>query len=394
MREVAILGVGRTPWGKFPEKNFVDLGVDATTTALKDAGIEWNDLQGIAASESFWYGKAGLYSGQYLSNAMGDQAIPIINVNNACACGAVSMSIAHMMIASGRCDIALAMGTDKSPEGFYPALEGEDHADVESIRWRAIGAANPIHWSLEMRRRMEDYGDTEVHLAKIKVKNSKHSVNNPYCRYRKAFTLEEVMNSPMVSYPLRLYEICATSDGAAAVILASLDVVKRHTTKPIIVAAATGCSRKYGDPTCTIQSSIAGKLNTTTPILSESYYGARLAYEQAGIGPEDVDFAEIPDNSAWHELAYTECLGFCKEGEAARMLDEGETDLGGKIPLNVSGGSSSFGEATPGQGLLLVCEAVLQLRGEAGARQVEGAKVGLGQVYGAKGNSGTTILKT
>jgi len=390
---IAVLGVGAHPWGKFKDKNFADLAVAATNEAMKDAGIGWRDIQAMVCAETVWAGKSGLYAGQFVSRTLGSTGIPAVNVQNGCASGSVALAMAAMMIKSQMCDIVLAVGGDVSPEGFLPALAGEDPSSPDSLRWNAIGATNPVHWALDCRRRMEEYGTTEVHLAKVKVKNSRHGSLNPLARYRKVFTLEEVLNSAMVSYPLRLYEICATSDGGAAAILSSMKVARKYTSKPVVLASAALGNLVYGDPTVVVGSHLAYKVTSPVPMGSDVVQSSRRAYEDAGIGPKDLDLAELPDNSSWQELVYMEVLGFCGPGEAERLLDNGTTDLGGKFPINVSGGFASFGEAVAAQGLLQVYEIVHQLRGDAGPRQVQGAKVGLGQTCGAQGNAGTVILK-
>ncbi|MBI4294680.1 MAG: lipid-transfer protein [Chloroflexi bacterium] len=394
MREVAVLGVGMHPWGKFPGKSFVDLGVDATLRALKDAGVEWTDIQAVACGIWPWGGMPGQLAGHELAAVMGETGVPIINVSNACATAGSTFRAAHQMIALGVYDIALAVGLDMSPEGFFPAVGGtEDINDRDFLRWRMAGVSNPAFWALECRRRMEEYGTTETQLAKVKVKNSKAGAINPNARYRRKFSLEEVLLSPMVCDPLRLFEICATSDGAAAMVLCSMDIAKQRTSKPIRIAAATLGSSLFGDATTRIPF-LSGRAQALAPKLSESAVAVKTAYEQAGLGPEDLDFVELPDNSSWHELVYSEIVGLCKPGEAERLLDEGVTELGGKIPVCPSGGVSSFGEAVAAQHLAMVCELVWQLRGESGARQVPNARVGLAQSYGAQGNSATIILTT
>ena len=239
---------------------------------------------------------------------------------------------------------------------------------------------------------MEKYGTTERHLARVKVACSKHGALNPNALYRKEFTEEEVLNSPMVCAPLRLYMICATRDGAAAVVLCSKDKAKKYNAKPVTIAGIGLGSSLYGDPTLRL-GLLSSPTEGTAPLLSESYMSARMAFEQAGIGPEDVDFVEVPDNSSWHYLQYLETMGFCGPGEADQLLDEGETIIGGKLPVCPSGGASSFGEAIAAQGLLQIYDLVEQLRGQAGPRQVEGAKVGMAQTYGQLGNSASAILK-
>lgn len=395
MREVAIIGVGLHKWGKFPQKSWVQMGVEATVMALQDAGVKWTDIQTVACGSMPWAGSLGLRAGNVLAEVLGETGVPIVNVQNACATGGSVLRTAHLMVATEVCDLALAVAVDKSPTGFFPSLavlSEEPSPPVDIIRW-SVGLPNPGYWALECKKRMERYGTTEVQLAKVKVKNSKNGSTNPNARYRKAFTLEEVLLSPMVCDPLRLYEICATSDGAAAVVLCSTDMAKKlSSNKPIKIAACSLSSGEYGDPTIRIPL-LSTTARPTAPILSESALAAKRAFEQAGLGPEDVDFVELPDNSSWHELQYLETMGFCKEGESERLLDSGETEIGGRLPVCPSGGFSSFGEATTAQGLLQIHEAVLQLRGQAGARQVKDAKVAMCQVYGAQGNNSAAILK-
>jgi acetyl-CoA acetyltransferase len=392
MREVAIVGVGLHPWGKFPDKTFVDMGVEAVVRALEDANMQWRDIQSVVSGIWIWGGNNGFNAGQSLAAVMGETGIPITNVFNMCATATSVLRTAYHVVASGEQDICLAVGLDKSPAGFLTAVGRPEPTDTDYLRWKMLGLTNPGYWAIECRKRMMKFGTTECHLAKAKVACSKHGALNPSALYRKVYTEDEVLKSPMVCDPLRLYMICATRDGAAAVILCSADKAKKFSVKPIKVAGVGLGSSLYGDPTIRL-----GLLSTITegetPCLSESAMSARMAFEKAGIGPEDVDFVELPDNSSWHYLQYLETIGFCKEGEAERLLDEGETMIGGRLPVCPSGGASSFGEAVAAEGLLQVCELVCQLRGQAGARQVEGAKVGMAQTYGMLGNSAAAILK-
>ena len=392
MKEVAVIGVGMHPWGKFPNKNFLDLGVEATNAALKDAGMEWTDLQAVVSGEWVWGGAAGFISGQSLAAVMGETGIPITNVWNMCATATSVFRTAYHVVASGERDICLAVGLDVSPKGFFPVLGGENPDDTDFLRWKMLGITNPGYWAIECRKRMEQYGTTERHLAKAKVACSKHGALNPFATYKRVFTEEEVLNSPMVCDPLRLYEICATRDGAAAAILCSMDKANQYTTKPVRIAGVGLGSSQYGDPTIRLGLLFA-PAKAEAPLVSESAMSAKMAYEMAGIGPKDLDFVELPDNSSWHYLQYIETLGLCGPGEADRLLDEGETMIGGKIPVCPSGGAAAFGEAIAAQGLAQICELVEQLRGDCGARQVEGAKVGMSQTYGMLGNSAAAILK-
>jgi acetyl-CoA acetyltransferase len=304
------------------------------------------------------------------------------------------LTVAAMAVASGAADMVLAVSSDKSAKGFFPALPVYHEEPVPSddtLRWN-LGLPNPVYWALEMRKRMARFGDTEQHLAKVKVQLSKHGKLNPKARYQREFSLEEVLNSAMVTDPLRLYEICATSDGAGAAILCSKEKAKQFTSKPIeIIASALG-SPLYGDPTARIPV-VSINPKPGVPVISESWVAAHRAYDEAGVGPDDIDFVELPDNSAWHVLQYFETMDFCKEGEACACLDRGDMAIGGRIPICPSGGFSSFGEATMAQGFAQLYEMVLQLRGVCGARQVEGAKIGMSEVYGAAGNNAAVILK-
>jgi acetyl-CoA acetyltransferase len=383
-REVAVVGVGMHPWGKFLQKSSIQLGCEAILKALDDAGLKWCDIQYLVASVSPEIkGNETILPGQVLCEKMGELGIPVINVSNVCGSGGVAVKVAYQAIALGECDIALAVGFDCSPEGFFLGAPGPQD----------MGAPNPSHWAMECRKRMVKYGTTEHTLAMTKVLPSRNSIHNPYARYRRVYKVEEVLASPMVCEPLHLLEICATSDGGAAVILASMDVAKRLSAKPITVAAAATSHAQYGDGTVHLVG-VSYHGEQETPVASEGYIAARAAYEQAGIGPEDLDVVELPDNSAWHYLTYLECLGLAKEGEADRLVEEEATAIGGKIPCCTSGGFASFGETTAAMGQFQVCELVWQLRGMAGPRQVKGAKVGLGQLYGGNGNNSVIILKT
>jgi acetyl-CoA acetyltransferase len=336
---------------------------------------------------------AGFIPASYLAENLGPLGIPMLNTFNACATGAGTISTAYQAVASGQYDLVMVIAADKFPGGFYPAGGGDRHKNnLDLVRWDMVGIPNPGYWALYMKRRMEDYGDTEEDIARVKVQTSKYAPYNPNARYKKSFTMEEVLASPYVCDPLRLYEICATSDGAACMILSSMDIARAKNPKPVRVAAATVGTDIYGDPTLRVPTLSATAIHRTKGY-SESRQASRRAYEMSGIGPEDLDVIELCDNSSWHFLEYAEILGICKQGEAAKDLREGKLDIGGRVPVCPSSGISSFGEAIPAQLLCETYEIYLQLMGRAGARQVGGAKVGLSQSYGAQGNAGTIILK-
>lgn len=391
MRDIYILGTGEHPWGKFEDKVFTQMGEVAIAQALKDADVEWKDIQAIMSGILIYGGNAGHLSGQYIESVFGETGVPVVNVYNACATGSAAMRMAFNSIAAGETDTALAIGVDKSPKGFLSAKSNDPKADRDVLRWVMAGMPNPVFWALECRKRFEKYGDTPEDLAAIKVHLSQFGSKHPNARYKKVYTLEEVLNSKIVCDPLRLYEICATSDGAAAIILSADPKLIKKANKPVKILASTMGSAMYGDPTIRI-SALSAPAKAEAPMLSESYSASRQAYKKSGIGPEDIDILELPDNSSWHYLQYLETCGFCGEGEAAKMFRDGDTKIGGKVAVNPSGGFSSFGEAIGAQAIWQVVEVADQLRGRCGERQVPNCKVGMAQTYGLMGNSGTTIL--
>lgn len=391
MEEVYVVGIGAHPWGKFPGKSFIDLGAEAVRNALKDAGVQWTDVPAAVSGIYVWGGTDALNAGSAIAGRLGETGIPILNVFNMCATATSAFRSAYHTVASGEQDMCLAIGVDVSPPGFFGFMGKPDPADTDYLRFRMVGVTNPAYWAMEARKRMEEHGTTERHFALAKVACSKHGSLNPDALYKRVYTEEEVLASPLVCDPLRLFEICATRDGAAAVLLCSAKKAKELTGKPVRVAGVGLGSSLYGDPTLRL-GTLAAPAVGTAPLLSESWTSSQMAYKMAGIGPEDVDFVEVPDNSSWHYLQYLETLGLCEPGEADKLLENGETLVGGRLPVCPSGGASSYGEAISAQGLLQVCELVTQLRGDAGPRQVEGARVGLAQTYGQLGNSSTAIL--
>ncbi len=396
MRDVYVLGVGAHPWGKFPGKPLLQMLLEATTSALEDAQVEWSNIEGIAASSSRFEGGMGWgLHGNELVQAIAEKGIPIYNVSGGCAAGGIAINTAFLMVASGQCDIALATGAEKMPKGFIPRPPGavEDITDVDYLRWVAIGITNPAYWALECRRRMEDFGTSETILAIVSVLMHKNAVPNPYARYRKVFTVEEVLNSPIVSYPLHLLEICAVSDGAAVVVLGSEKEARKRSSKLISLAGSATATGQFGDPQMRVPN-IATSARALAPHTSEVVGAVKKTYEMSGLGPEDIDFIELADNSVWQFLAWPELFGFFEPGECDRMLENGEVEIGGKLPINPSGGFLSFGEATTAMGMLQMCELVWQLRGQAKGRQVEGAKVGMCALLGLGANGAAAILKS
>jgi acetyl-CoA acetyltransferase len=257
-----------------------------------------------------------------------------------------------------------------------------------------LGATNPVYFGLYARRRMDLYGDTERDFAQVKVKNSRCAVHNENARYRKAYTLEEVLASQMVSDPLRLLQICATSDGAAALVLCSMEYARKRTTKPVRIAGVSTVTPRYPQTVLEMPnfaSDSAAAVRVPDVAFKDSI--AKLAYEQAGLGPEDMSCAEVYDLSSALELDWVEHIGLCKPGGAAKLLRDGVTSLGGKQPVNPSGGLGAFGEAIPAQAIAQVCELTWQIRGQAGGRQVEGAKAGVTANLGLFGHGSSVVVK-
>jgi acetyl-CoA acetyltransferase len=391
--EVSVLGVGMHPWGKWG-RNFVEYGLVAAREALQDAGIDWTDVQFIAAGETVRTGYAGYVAGSTFARALGWSGARVATCYAACASGAAAIDIARARILAGLCDVALVVGADTTPKGFLAPTSGERPDDPDWLRFRLLGATNPTYFGLYARRRVTLYGATERDFAKVKVKNSRHGLSNPNARYRKGFTEDEILESPMVADPLRLLQICTTSDGGAAVVLSSLDFARRHGATPVRVAAVSTVTPRFPNTVIDMPDfatdSSAAVAPPETPFRDSI---AAAAYEEAGMGPDDLDLAEVYDLSTALELDWYENIGLCKEGEAERLVNDGDTTLGGRIPVNPSGGLACFGEAVPAQAIAQVCEVVWQLRGEASGRQVEGAQVGLTINQGLFGHGSSVILK-
>ncbi len=384
MRDVVICGVGLHPFGRFADKTFEDLGQEAVLTALKDANnMPWKDVQ-MAFCGTMHGGTA---AGHRVLSRIGLTGIPIINTETGCASGSSAFVLAYQQIAAGFCDVAMVIGVEKMPRGFmrmtsYP-------------QWQVLSglAINPLEFSLRASRHMAEYGTTHEQLAKVSVKSHKNAVQNPYAMYRKEFTIEEILNSKMVCYPLRVLEFAAPGEGAGAVILCSKDVAHKYTSQPITVAAASMGVAKYG--TSRVGGGI-GQMGHSARIHNTEVVTAlaQQAYEHAGIGPEDLDVVELQDTDSSSEIILYEQLGLCKPGEGGRLVDDGRTEITGDIPVNPSGGILSCSEPTGASALRQIAEVAWQLRGQAGPRQVAKPRIGLTQASGAGGNCTVTILRT
>ncbi len=394
MSDVVVLGVGMHPWGKWG-RNFVEYGVVAARAALADADVDWREVGLVSGAITVRNGYPGYVAGATFAQALGWTGARVASSYAACASGATALQVARNQIRAGDCDVALVVGADTTPKGFLAPTAGERWDDPDWLRFRLLGATNPTYFALYARRRMELYGATERDFADVRVKNGRHGMGNPNARYRKEFSVDDVLASNMVADPLRLLEICATSDGAAAVVLASEQFASRRAaaTPRVRVRAVSTVTPSFPQtviemPNFSTDSAVAVP-GAATPFKDGI---AKAAYEEAGLGPEDVSLAEVYDLSSAMELDWYEHLGLCKQGEAEHLLHAGDTAVGGRVPVNASGGLACFGEAVPAQALAQVCELTWQLRGQAGQRQVDGAQVGITANQGLFGHGSSVIL--
>ena len=374
MREVSVAGVGMSKFGRHPDRDLDDLGHEAVIKALKDADFQWRDVQAVFCANAY----GGLGVGHKVAYGLGMNGIPIVNVENACSGGMSAFRLCYQSVATDLYDICLSIGVEKIPGGLlddssWPIYERKMGFNVQ-----------PAAYGVEAQRHMEDYGSTVEQFAMVSVKNRKNGCLNPYAGFQKKVSVEEVLNSRMIAYPLRLLMCCANGDGAAAAILCNAKKLKSK-GKKISVAAAVLTSETYGNVKG------AGSLKVHHPDRTE--IAARQAYEIAGYEPEDIDFLEAYDTMASSELINVEKLGFCKKGEYGPLLKKGVFDINGKLPVNPSGGLLSRRHPLSATGLAQISELVWQLRGEAGARQIPGVRVGMAHCLGAPGNSAITILK-
>jgi acetyl-CoA acetyltransferase len=388
MRDVYVVAVGMTPFGKHPDQHIKQLTAAAMERLAVDSPIPAEQIEAAWMSNSGWGMSAGQHCirGQVALAPLGFQGIPIMNVENACAGGSSALHGAFLGVASGAYDVALAVGAEKlsvsrdagaeaKAAGFRAFIAGTDvEATTELIEQlqaeaeakapsggTGAGGRSPFMdlYSVAARAHMERYGTTQEHLAIIAAKNHHHGSLNPDAQYRFDMTPQEVIDDRVVSFPLTRAMCAPMGDGAAAALIVSDEALRRlPDARPVRLRASALSSGSLTDPE--VGSRAIGR-----------------AYEQAGVGPEDIDLAEVHDATAFGELTQTERLGFCPEGEGGPHAASGATSLGGTRPVNTSGGLECRGHPIGATGLAQVVEIVTQLRGEAGDRQVEGARIGL-----------------
>ncbi|WP_327313724.1 lipid-transfer protein [Streptomyces sp. NBC_01235] len=390
--EVAVLGAGMHPWGKWG-RGFVEYGSKAARAALADAGVDWREVGSIVGADTVRGGYPGYVAGATFAKALGWQGARVASVYAACASGAQAINTARAQILAGLADVVLVVGADAAPKGFFRPAGGDRPDDPDWLRFRVLGATNPTYFGLYARRRMAVHGDTPEDFAQVKVKNAAMGALNPNARYRKRVTAEEVAASAVVADPLRLLDICATSDGGAALVLSSMEFARRHgAAEPVRIRAVSTVTPRYPNTVLDLPDIATDSAVAVEPAGAPFRASiARAAYEEAGIGPEDLSLAEVYDLSTALELQWYEDLGLCGDGEAAKLLREGATAPGGRIPVNTSGGLASFGEAVPAQAIAQVCEVTWQLRGQAGDRQIADARVAVTANQGLFGHGSAVI---
>ena len=376
MRDVFVLGVGMIKFGRYREKDVHELAAEAARLALADAGMTVHDIELLASGNLL---QASNMIGQRVMQQIGQTGIPVINVANACATGSTAFREAFMSVGCGEYELAMAVGSEQMGKAGLLGGGGSGES-VEGILGSGL---MPAVFAMAGVEHMRTYGTTAEHFAKVSVKNHRHSVKNPLSQYQLEVSLEDVMNARMVAYPNTLYMCCPTGDGAAAAIVGSAEMVQKFGKKPIRVA----CSVLTSDP-WTPRDLTMPDVNTLTR------NAARIAYERAGIGPDDLDLVELHDCFATAELLHYENLGLCKEGEAGRAVDEGWFAHGGRTPVNVSGGLLSKGHPLGATGVANIYELVTQLRGAARDRQVANARVGMAHVIGLGSACTIHILTT
>ena len=375
MRRVGIIGVGMTKFGEHWEKGLRDLTVEAGLKAIEDAGISGKDIDagyvGNMAGGSF-VGQEHIAA--LLADYTGLTPKPFTRVEGACASGGLALRQGYMAVASGMHDIVVVGGVEKmndlSTEQVTRILGGAGDQEWELF----LGATFPGLYALMARRYMYEYGATEEQLAAVAVKNHEHGSMNPYAQYQNKISIETVMNSKYVADPLKIFDCSPVTDGAAAVILAPLDIAKQYREDVVEIVASA-------------QASDTLALNNRENITSvrAAQIAAEQAYKQAGIGPKDIDVAEVHDCFTIAEIMATEDLGFFARGEGAKAAEEGRTKIGGDIAINTSGGLKAAGHPVGATGIKQAVEITWQLRGEAGKRQVKDVEYGLSHNVGGSG---------
>ncbi len=378
--EVAIVGIGMHEFGRTEGVSGMDQGVIAVRRALADAGVSWEDMQ-FAFGGSLAAGAADT-----MVSLLGLTGLQFINVANGCATGGSALFSVYNTIRSGVFDHGIAVGFDKHERGaFRVNTKGAGLGDWYGASGLALTTQ---FFGMKINRYMHEYGITNSSLAKVSEKAFRNGSQNPMAWRRKPISEQEVLDSLMLSYPLTQYMFCSPGEGGVALILCRADKAHLYTKTPIYLKAAVVRSRRFGSFEV-LAPSIALQHNAGPTV-----DGAKAAFEMAGMGPKDIDIAQLQDTESGAEIMHMAENGFCEHGEQEFMIRAGETEIGGKFPVNTDGGCLANGEPIGASGLRQVYENVLQLRGQAGVRQVpNNPKTAYTHVYGAPGIAGVTILQ-
>ena len=378
--DVAIIGIGIHPFGRTPSRSGLQQGAYAARLALKDAGVEWRDI------EFAFGGSASAGNADALGNELGLTGIPFINVANGCATGGSSLMTAYNAIRSGAHDIGLVAGFDKHDRGAFNA----DPAAMGLGQWYGeLGLMMTTQFfAMKIQRYMHDYGISENTLARVAEKAFVNGSLNPNAWRRTPVAAQEIADSMMVSNPLTKYMFCSPSEGGVALVLCRADKAKEYCAKPVYLKSAVLKSRRFGSFEVFAPSQALQQVDGPTVDAS------RAAFEMAGVGPGDIDVLQLQDTESGAEVMHMAENGFCEHGEQEQLIQSGATHINGSMPINTDGGCLANGEPIGASGLRQVYENVLQLRGDAGEHQVPGdPRLGYTHVYGAPGISAVTILQ-
>jgi acetyl-CoA C-acetyltransferase len=379
--DVAVVGLGIHPFGRHPGVSGLAMAAHAVRAALADAGIGWEQVD-FAAGGSDSAGNADT-----TVSVLGLTGVPFINVKNGCATGGSALTTAHAMLSAGSADIAVVVGFDKHPPGAFNPLPEE--WGIGSWYGETGLMLTTQFFAMKLQRYMGEHGISESTLAKVAAKAFENGSRNPNAWRRQALSEEDVLASKLVNDPLRQYMFCSPGEGAVALILARGERIQELTPRPVYLRSVAFRTRRFGSfevfsPSIPVE---------TAP--SPTAEAAAVAFEQAGIGPDDVDVAQLQDTESGAEIMHLAETGLCQDGEQEALIQSGATRIGGRLPVNTDGGCLACGEPIGASGLRQVHEVALQLRGEAGDRQIPGpARVGFTQVYGAPGVSACTVLST
>jgi acetyl-CoA acetyltransferase len=376
--DVAIVGVGLHPFGRFGETTGIEMGAVAIRNALADAGVKWDDIQFAFA------GSYEIDNPDAVVALLGLTGIPFTDVYNGCATAASALTLAANTIRLGDHDLGIAVGMDKHPPGAF----GADPRLYACPSWYGdLGQfVTTKFFGMKINKYMTDHGISAT-LAKTAAKNYRNGALNPNAFRRKPLSEDEILNSTMLNYPLTQYMFCSPDEGAAAVVLCKAEHAHKYTDTPVYLRATTVRTRRLG--AFEVHSPWLPIEQTVGPTVDAS----RQAYEMAGIGPEDIDVIQLQDTDAGAEVIHLAENGFCADGEQESLIADGATEIDGPLPVNTDGGLIANGEPIGASGLRQIHEVVRQLRGQAGDRQVHGSpKVGYTQLYGAPGTAGVSIL--